>query len=60
MFKTIKLKCAMRTILRRMYHASKHTVEIPDTSVTDYIFRRIGNHGQKVALVSHSENHVQN
>ncbi|XP_060559847.1 uncharacterized protein LOC132719909 [Ruditapes philippinarum] len=40
-----------RAILSRMYHASKYKVDIPESSVTDYIFRRVGNHGHKVALI---------
>ncbi|XP_045170274.2 uncharacterized protein LOC123532762 [Mercenaria mercenaria] len=52
----MKLKHVLGTLICRAYHASKHKVRIPDSSVTEYIFRGLGKHGEKTALIDGTSN----
>ena len=39
-------------LLKRLYHKSQYTVEVPDCGLAEYIFRNIDRHSNKIALVS--------
>lgn len=44
------------SLVIRMYHQSKYKVQIPESSITDYIFRGIEKHGKKRALIDGTTN----
>ena len=39
-------------LLKRRYHKSPYTVEVPECGLAQYMFRNISKHANKTALVS--------